>query len=171
MEKQLLSEIRSAFEDAIFPSHCGLHAACARDDWIDDEEQLRRITLRDDFVGDWWDVPDEHLLDCMMALSYLDKEGMKFYLPAYMTAVVERPEQYDSASRSSSWQVVFTLLPPSQDNEPLLRDRFKMLFDGFDSSKRNVVRKFLNYVCASDLYNTHAREISGECLSEGFWNS
>ena len=93
MPEQLLSEIRRAFEDAAFPSHCGLHAACARDDWIHDEEQLRSITLRDDFVGDWWDVPDEHLLDCMMALSYLDREGMEFYLPAYMTAVVESPEQ------------------------------------------------------------------------------
>ena len=127
--ESLIAGIRREFAAVPFPLHCGLHAAMARDDWVDDEVTLAEITKHQDFIGEWWNVPAEHLQSCMMALSYLDAGGMIFYLPAFMTALIERPEDFDKCHRSSSWQVAFTMLPEREDPktaaaflEPVLTD-------------------------------------------------
>jgi len=68
--ESLSQNIKQEFSEVPFPSHRGLHAAVAMDDWIEDESVLKEITQREDYIVEWWDVPKEHLLQCMMALSY-----------------------------------------------------------------------------------------------------
>jgi len=167
--ESLSKDIREAFSSAPFPTHCGLHAAMAKDDWIDDENTLREITLREDFIGEWWDVPREHLHQCMIALSYLDTPGMAFYLPAYMTAILEEPEKFDSPRvRSSSWQVIHTMLP--NDEEPELSKYFLEQFSLFDGAMKRVCVGFLEYVAACSAYDEHARKIAKEALAHEFWS-
>lgn len=161
-------DIKIAFASVSFPSHCGLHAAIAKDDWVGDESILRDITLREDCNGKWWDVPKTHLHQCMMALSYLDALGMAFYLPAYMTAILEEPEEFDRTGvRSSSWQVVHTMLPNSEDLE--LKKYFLEQFCAIDGAMKRVCVEFLAYVAACHSYDEHAREIAKEALSHDFW--
>ena len=165
----LITDIRKEFACVPFPSHCGLHAAMAQDDWVDDEDVLAAITRREDLVGDWWDVPIDHLQRCMMALSYLDADGMAFYLPAYMTALIERPERFDGRTQSSSWQVVHAMLPDRKD--PELDRYFLSRFSSIDGGRRRVCREFLAHVSGGDAYNEHAREIAQEALAHEFWSA
>jgi hypothetical protein len=137
----LQTRIREEFAQVPFPEHCGLHAAVAKDDWIDDEKTLREITLNKDYVGEWWNVPIEHLVECMMALSYFDASGMEYYLPAYMNAIVSNPEAFDvPRKKSSSWQVVYTMLPDTED--PELVQHFHEQFNNIQGGKRQVVIDF-----------------------------
>ena len=166
--ESICGDIKIAFAGVSFPSHCGLHAAMAKDDWVDDERTLRDITLREDFNGEWWDVPRAHLHQCMMALSYLDAPGMTFYLPAYMTAILEEPDEFDRAGvRSSSWQVVYTMLPNSE--EPDLEKYFLEQFSAIGGAMKRVCVEFLAYVAACRSYDEHAREIAKEALAHEFW--
>lgn len=166
----LIQRIREGFGEVPFPSHCGLHSAVAMDDWIDDEHVVREITQREDYIGDWWNVPKEHLLRCMMALSYLDASGIEYYLPAYMKAVIEEPSAFDEARiRASSWQVVHTFLP--DDEDPELKGYFQERFSKIDGRKKRVCREFLQYVANCAEYNEHAREIAKEALAHEFWSS
>jgi hypothetical protein len=140
----------------------------ARDDWIDDERILAEITQREDYVGEWWNVPLAHLRQCMMALSYLDARGIAFYLPAYMSAVVEKPESFDSIRCCSSWQVI-CLLSPSED--PGLKQYFLDRFSMIRGGRRRVCGEFLEYVAACDAYDEYARRQAAEALAHGFWSS
>lgn len=173
--EQLIQEIREEFTDVPFPSHCGLHAAVAKDDWISDESTLREITNQKDYFGNWWDVPRNHLRQCMTALSYLDAAGLEFYLPAYMVAVVEAPELFDIPRiRSSSWQVLYTMCPPGEEDQEggggeMLQhfyDRFSKIRDG----KKHACRDFLQYLAGCTSYCGHAREIAEEALTHEFWS-
>lgn len=167
--ESLVTSIRREFAAVPFPSHCGLHAAMAQDDWVDDELTLAKITKREDFVGEWWDVPIAHLRSCMMALSYLDAHGIAFYLPAYMTALVARPADFDSASRASSFQVVLTMLPPDNDSE--LKPYFLSRFSLIEGARKQVCRQFLTYLSESDAYDERATRTAREAVAHEFWSS
>jgi hypothetical protein len=167
--ESLISGIRREFSKVPFPSHCGLHAAIAIDDWVEDEQVLAEITRREDFIGDWWDVPIAHLRSCMMALSYLDAGGMTFYLPAYMTALVERPEEFDNRTQTSSGQIVFAMLPDRQD--PELEQYFLSRFSSIDRERKRVCREFLIYVSGNAAYDEHAKALAMEALAHDFWSS
>lgn len=167
--ESLSKDIRDAFASIPFPSHCGLHAAMAKDDWIDDENTLKEITLHEDFIGDWWNVPKEHLLQCMMALDYLDAPGMAFYLPAYMTAILEEPEEFDRPGvKSSSWQVIHTMLPNDEDQK--LAQHFIERFSSIDGVMKCVCIGFLAYVATCGAYDEHARQLAKEALTHDFWS-
>ena len=162
--------IRKEFAGVSFPFHRGLHAAMAMDNWTEDEKTLRRIAQQEDYIGEWWDVPKEHLHQCMMALSYLDAFGVEFYLPAYMNAVVEDPKAFDEPRvRSSSWQVVHTMLPDKEDQE--LTHHFCDRFSRIRGGKKRVCREFLQYIANCGAYNEHARQIAKEALNHEFWSS
>ena len=164
----LIQSIRKEFGPIPFPLHCGLHAAVAKDDWVDDEDELRSITQSSDYIGEWWDVPLEHLLKCKMALSYLDSAGMEFYLPAYMIAVLEHPTGFDKARViSSSWQIIFTFIPDADDLElqAYFHERFSRIVDG----KKGVCRDFLKYVAEGGAHDLHAKELASEALANGYW--
>ncbi len=163
--------IRDEFGTVKFPSHCGLHAAVAMDDWIDDETVLNDITAKEDYFGEWWDVPEKDLLECMMALCYLDSSGIEFYLPAYMTAIVEKPLSFDEAFiRSSSWQILSTMIPDDSSDSELVHyfhERFSLIRGG----KKNACRKFMSYVASCDAYDDHAKENAEKALSHKFWTA
>ena len=98
---KLVSQIRFAFGFVDFPSHCGWHAAIAKDDWVSDPKELLKITNTRDKKCDWWELTIDDLKICSMAQCYLDSQGVAFYLPAYMTCVVKntvRPNYCDLIS-------------------------------------------------------------------------
>jgi hypothetical protein len=169
LPKSLIQEIRNEFGFVPFPSHCGLHAALTLDDRISDEHELREITQRDDYIGEWWDVPVEHLLHCIMALSYLDEAGMEFYLPAYMKAVAENPQIFDEPSiRSNSWRIVYAMLPDSGFN-PELQQHFTDQFSRIHGGRKRVCREFLQHINKCINFDEYASHLAKKALSHTFW--
>lgn len=78
--KHLIAIIEAAFDGVAQPDDITLHVAEAHDDY-DYRNDLHR---KKDYIGRWQDVPEAHIQECQNALSYVDKFGMRFYLPAYM---------------------------------------------------------------------------------------
>jgi hypothetical protein len=65
-----------------------------RDDYAQDED-VRRVTLEKDYRGEWWEVPERELCECVLARAYLDSDGVQFYLPAYLSlALKDIPAQH-----------------------------------------------------------------------------
>ena len=141
----------------------------AMDEWIDDENVLREITQSEDYIGEWWDVPIEHLLQCLMGLSYLDAAGMEFYLPAYMKVIVEKPEVFDEAGITSrSWAIAYTMLPDDEDQE--MAQYFQERFSKIREGKKHVCREFLQYLANCMTYDEHTRQIAKEALGHKYWS-
>src|SRR5688500_12495239 len=84
----LIDLVKAEFGSIAFPSHCGLRAAVAMDDWISDPTELRRITAEQDANGEWWQIPESELKNISLASSYLDARGTQFYLPVLLAAVL-----------------------------------------------------------------------------------
>ncbi len=169
MSNILSEKIKRAFGRIEFPSHCGLHAAVAMDDWISDEITLRNLTLEKDFAGDWWDVPIEHLLNCMTGLSYLDADGIEFYLPAYMVALIDRPEAfYISELFSRDGTLIFSMLPEYDDDEDF-RTYFEEQFAKIVGHKKKVCREFLEFIRLDEHYSRQAKELSIKALESEYW--
>lgn len=79
---ELIFIIDKAFDKVEQPTDITLHVAEAHDDYDYGHNSEHR---KKDYFGSWQTIPDDHLSECTAALSYLDKVGMRFYLPAYMT--------------------------------------------------------------------------------------
>lgn len=104
----------------------------------------------------------------MMALSYLDAHGIAFYLPAYMKALVESPEAFDTVNLASSFQVVLTMLPPDKDPELWLY--FLGRFSSIDVARKRVCRQFLTYLSESVAYDEYSRRTAREAVAHEFWS-
>lgn len=80
-KENLIAFIEQAFDGVEQPKQLTLHVAEAHDDYDYDNDAQHR---RKDHTGRWQDIPTEHIKQYQSALSYLDKVGMRYYLPAYM---------------------------------------------------------------------------------------
>ena len=78
---ELIAIIVETFDGAPQPEGITLHVAEAHDDYDYDHDDEHR---KNDYIGRWQDIPQGHIKKCQSALSYVCKEGMRFYLPAYM---------------------------------------------------------------------------------------
>ncbi len=79
--EELTIIIEKAFDGVSQPEEITLHVAEAHDAYDYQHDQQHR---EKDFFGRWQDVPETHIQECQSALSFVDKIGMRFYLPAYM---------------------------------------------------------------------------------------
>ena len=90
-EEALVERIRRAFAGITVGPHTTLYLSGeAEDDYMDEESRdiLRRREIRDD----WQSIPPELLLACNCATSYVDAEGMRYLLPAWMLAELRYPD-------------------------------------------------------------------------------
>jgi hypothetical protein len=78
----LVAEISTAFDGVSRKGGTTLHEAEAMDDWKSPEEQ--RAARRLDPETRWQEVPDADIYACCSALSFLNEEGFRYYLPAFM---------------------------------------------------------------------------------------
>lgn len=79
---ELIAEIAAAFDGIPLEDGTTLHQAIAIDDWKTPEEQFAARRL--DTEPRWQDVPDDAIIACQSALSFLDAKGFRYYLPAFM---------------------------------------------------------------------------------------
>ena len=139
--KILIEEIVKAFDGVVQPEQITLHVAEAHDlyDYDNDAEHRKK-----DFIGPWQGVPSDHMKTCQSALSYVDKVGMRYYLPAYMVWYLKN---WGNTEEVFSDQVLYVL-----DNNPgdeSLTQYHKERFSLFDTQQLRACALFVQH-CADD---------------------
>lgn len=85
--QELIAEIVRVFDGVDLGDGITLHQAVAIDDYKTAQEQWDARPL--DTERRWQDVPPKALVECQMALSFLDEKGFRYYLPAFMVHGLE----------------------------------------------------------------------------------
>lgn len=127
----LLSEIRQAFGDVSRGSGTTPHEARVMDDYGSEEEQKQ--ARKQDKDVHWWEISKATLEELYDAFTFLDGEGFRYYLPAFMTYALQH-------GRESDWPVgdwaVYYLARRDKQNE------FALL----SKQQSQVVTRFLQFV-------------------------
>jgi hypothetical protein len=137
---ELVDQVIAEFGSIAFPSHCGLRAAVAMDDWISDPIELRRITTEQDVKGEWWEIPESELKSISLASCYLDAAGTQFYLPALLVNVLRHLRHYAA--------LVAWLTPLENEPDCALYDNFLAKFATLTEGQRGVCIDVLRYVAS-----------------------
>lgn len=91
------SKIESAFANVPRPSRVTKRVALALDDeWIVDDGRGRELYAQD-LEQRWQDLADPEIQEFCSILPWLDDEGLRFYLPAYMSYGLRRFPSQDRA--------------------------------------------------------------------------
>jgi hypothetical protein len=134
------------------------------DDWIDDPDELMRITNLKDTKGNWWEIPIEILQNCSLAQCYLDARGVKFYLPAYMTGVI------NDTGRKNYRNLICWLAPLENNEDCNLYEYFCEKFSLLDNKQKNVCIEVLNYVQNNiDPLDLHSKDEINQIINHEFW--
>jgi hypothetical protein len=140
-KQAVIQMIEAAFDGVPRPEEITLHVAEARDLYDYDNDAQHRA--KDRHIDRWQDVPDEHLHDCTTALSYLEADGMRYYLPAYMTWYL----RHFGTNRVNLDSVLYALGPPDDPSHPPLHEgeRYRL----FTPEQWRACAAFVRY-CAED---------------------
>lgn len=99
MEKEeLVAEIEEAFRDVKLGNGIGLYEAEAIDDYANDKVTRQARSKDRDTWCNWTDIPAKDIEYFYSALCFVDIEGMRFLLPAYMKYAVDNYDSSNSAS-------------------------------------------------------------------------
>ncbi len=95
----LVAQIEDAFKDVSLCNGIGIFEADAVDDYASEEVRIneRNRDIRDDWKSISDDVIDQHY----SVLSFMDEDGLRFSIPAYMRFAVRFYETSASASIDS----------------------------------------------------------------------
>lgn len=134
--EQVIREVEEAFR-GVSLGKLTLHEAELLDNCGSTEGE--RSAVRDlDRERDWRDVPDKAIRECSVALSFLDAESWRFYLPAYIRYGLRHPNEgtVDSA--------IYSLDPAGiRQHERRTEERFAT----FNSGQVRAVCAFLLFAC------------------------
>jgi len=108
--------IDAAFAYVPLGNGVSLGEADVIDDYGDDEQ--RAAAREHDELHDWQQIPDDDIENNSYALCFMDEEGLRFYLPAYMRFTLRRyleseSTSIDSCSQASS-SAIHSLCRPDQ---------------------------------------------------------
>ena len=140
-KEELIKIIDKAFDGVEQPKDITIHVAEAHDEYDYEHDKEHRIK---DYFGPWQKVPSEHIKKCQSALSYVDKIGMRYYLPAYMTWYLKNFGNTDEVMFDHA---LYTLDNHANDTE--LSKYFKERFSLFNPDQLNACALFVKY-CAQD---------------------
>jgi hypothetical protein len=136
-ERELLvGELEAAFAGIRLEGGTTLHEALAHDDHAD-ADALAAARAEDADVP-WTEVPDVEIEFNPGIFSFLDFNGFRYYLAAYMRWAVRHFDVSDSAS---SDYVIYALDPRG----PLWAQKLAY-FECFSDPQRRVIAKFLRFM-------------------------
>ncbi|KPQ39198.1 MAG: hypothetical protein HLUCCO16_09150 [Phormidium sp. OSCR] len=157
--EELIALIDTAFEGVPQPQDLTLHVAEAHDDYdYGNDEEYRRL----DYRGRWQDVPNEHIKACQSALSYLDKVGMRFYLPAFMVWYL----RYFRTEEVWSDNTLYSLGTYGQN--PGLAEYQKQRFSLFTPQQMRACAQFVKF-CAKDTTG-FSDDYFAQTIYDGYWS-
>jgi hypothetical protein len=138
----IIDAIRRAFA-GVPPGRITLHEAEIMDGYPSAAECQQARVLDTDVS--WDQVPDAAIEECPTALNYLDHEGWRYYVPAYMIWSL----RYFRSSDSIVSDFTIYTFDPSASNPQLRkykRERFRLL----DHAQSCAVCRFLRFMAAND---------------------
>ena len=142
---ELIAEITAAFDGVSREDGITLHEAIAIDDWKTPEEQLAARRL--DTEQRWQDVPDDAIVACESALSFLDAKGFRYYLPAFMACGLRNCD-------TDAGRIVDTceyhLLHESQKSLRQSEPSSIVAKYGFTNAQCRAIAHFLRFVVGDD---------------------
>lgn len=150
MADDLIATISEAFRGVTLGEGVGLQEAQGLDDY-DDEETCAAYRAGDE-KEDWRAISSDELNRCNSSLSFLDAEGMRFHLPAYMTA--ELRGEYD-------FGMSFSLTN--------LDTHGRTCFTALSAVQRQAVREFLLFLREDPDYQFDRADI--DRALETFWTA
>jgi hypothetical protein len=141
--EELINLITRAFHGVEQPPKITLYVAEAQDYYHynnNDKHQKR------DYMGPWENIPEEHIRDCRNALAYLDKVGMRYYLPAYMVWALKNIDD----SEADTDYVLYSLdhFPKNHSLSEYHKERFSL----FSPKQMEACALFLKF-CAEDEFD------------------
>lgn len=156
-KSNLIKEIHKSFEGVCQPEKLTLHVAEAHDGYDYDHKKHSHLDPR----GRWQDVPTEHIEKCQMALCYVDKVGMRYYLPAYMVWYINK---MDSGEIESD-HTLYSLNNYSGDER--MSSYFQERFSLFTLKQLKACANFVKY-CSDDKEDICDSEFAKE-IYDNYW--
>ncbi len=98
--EKAVKQIEDAFAGVALGEGVSLREAEVIDDYGTDEE--RSEAREQDEHNDWQRIPDEEIESATSSLCFMDNEGLRFHLPAFMRFTLRRYRQSDSISTDST---------------------------------------------------------------------
>ena len=89
--KDIITTIHEAFSSVNRPSETMSDAEVA-DEWGDESKRFEENDTT------WWEIPDEVIADHSTVFCYLSPEAKLYYLPAYMSWFLRRPDMVSSSN-------------------------------------------------------------------------
>ncbi len=149
-KQEVGAHIREAFRGVRLGSGVGLLEGQAIDDYADDA--TRKAYREQDEKNDWQRISVDALNRCNSSLSFLDAEGMRFHLPAFLIAELNGELNVDP---------IFHLTQ--------LDDYAKSKLATLSSEQRKAVREFLLFLRDDPDYEFDRPQIE-RALSD-YWNN
>lgn len=142
MEKdELIKFIEEVFDGVEQPLEITLQVAEIHDDYDYDNDEEHR---KNDFFGRWQEIPSEHIKKCQTALSYVDKVGMRYYLPAYMVWYLKN---YGNSDEVYTDHTLYSL--DNHPNDARLSEYHKERFSLFNPKQLKACALFVRF-CGED---------------------
>jgi hypothetical protein len=148
---RLIQEIESAFQKVQRLDGITLHEAIVLDNC--GSPQAQRLARALDPEDRWQDVPDAEIRSCNSALSFLDIQGFRFYLPAFMRTGLRHFEDEFSGVRNTC-EVHLTHDHPKslrQSNAADIAAQYR-----FTAAQIRAIAHFLRLVADFDPYHEGA---------------
>lgn len=152
----LVEAIRSAFA-GVPRGSITLHEAEVIDAYGTDAQ--RRAARRRDMEKSWEEVPDSAVAECPNALSHLDPEGWRYYLPAYMIWSIRHLQR---GAMIPDCTIYALALHDDAELRKYMKARFRLL----DSAQSRATCLFLRHMAAND------RHVDGRVATQAlheFW--
>lgn len=131
-----LHRIRQAFH-GVLPPERTLFVAEAMDSFS--------APVQPDFTGPWEEIPYSHLEACPNALAYLDADGMKYYLPAFMCWCLHLAS---GRKPMAFYHTLYSMDPNIYDYR--MHTHFLSRFSTFTPEQLSVVAEYIK-ACADNL--------------------
>ena len=155
--EKLIAIIEVAFDGVPQPTRMMLHDAEAWDNYGSCTEEERKK----DNIGCWQDLPFDHVETCQYALPHLDKIGLRFYLPAYMT-------YYSKSLDAKGWWFESTLYSlNNHPTNPALSSYHKERFSLFTEVQMKACALFVKF-CITD--TIHSDTSFAQEIYDGYWS-
>lgn len=135
----VIAAIRAAFA-GVPRGAITLHEAEVIDDHGSADERSAARAL--DTEESWDRVPDADVAGCLSALSHLDPEGWRYYVPAYMSWTLRHLRGSPSVVKD------FTIYTFAPSDDLTLRAYKRARFGLLDASQSRAVARFLRHLLA-----------------------
>ena len=127
-KEYLIAQIEKAFEDVSLNDGVGIYEAEAIDNYA--LEEIRKTEREKDIRDDWTSITDDVIDQYYSVLSFMDDNGLKFAIPAYIRFAV----RYFDTRASASIDAIIHVLANSRQ------------WDFLTIGQKQVVADFLSFM-------------------------